>query len=71
MPTDHPLRAVRTLVDTALKRLDGLFATLYSDYGRASIAPEKLMRTQLLQLFYSIRSERLLMEQLNYNLLFR
>ena len=71
VPTDHPLRAVRTLVDTALKRLDGLFATLYSDYGRASIAPEKLMRAQLLQLFYAIRSERLLMEQLNYNLLFR
>lgn len=71
VPTDHPLRAVRTLVDIALKRLDGLFGTLYSDYGRASIAPEKLMRAQLLQLFFSIRSERLLMEQLRYNLLFR
>ena len=71
VPPDHPLRAVRPLVDTALKRLDGLFGTLYSDYGRASIAPEKLMRAQLLQLFYSIRSERLLMEQLRYNLLFR
>ncbi|MDN5939251.1 MAG: transposase [Salinisphaera sp.] len=47
VPADHPLRVVRTLVDTALKRLDGLFSTLYSDYGRASIAPEKLMRAQL------------------------
>lgn len=71
VPADHPLRAIRTLIDGALKRLDGLFSTLYSDYGRASIAPEKLMRAQLLQLFYSIRSERLLMEQLQYNLLFR
>jgi transposase len=51
--------------------MSGLFSTLYADTGRASIAPEKLMRAQLLQLFYSIRSERMLMEQLHYNLLFR
>ena len=71
VPADHPLREVRALVDEALGRMNSLFSTLYPETGRASIAPEKLLRAQLLQLFYSIRSERLLMEQLQYNLLFR
>src|SRR5690606_5878244 len=70
VPATHPLRAIRKLADTALQRMSALFDTLYADTGRASIAPEKLMRAQLLQLFYSIRSERMLMEQLHYNLLF-
>jgi transposase len=71
VPDDHPLREIRALVDEALGRMNYLFSTLYPETGRASIAPEKLLRAQLLQLFYSIRSERLLMEQLQYNLLFR
>jgi transposase len=71
VPSDHPLRQIRTLVDAALRRMSGLFNTMYADGGRASIPPEKLLRAQLLQLFYSVRSERLLMEQLRYNLLFR
>jgi transposase len=71
VPDDHPLREIRALVDEALGRMNCLFSTLYPETGRASIAPEKLLRAQLLQLFYSIRSERLLMEQLQYNLLFR
>ena len=69
VPATHPLRAIRKLADTALQRMSALFDTLYADTGRASIAPEKLMRAQLLQLFYSLRSERMLMEQLGYNLL--
>ncbi|TCS97218.1 transposase, partial [Pseudofulvimonas gallinarii] len=64
VPASHPLRSIRALADEALGRMSGLFSTLYADTGRASIAPEKLMRAQLLQLFYSIRSERMLMEQL-------
>jgi transposase len=71
VPDDHPLREIRALIDEALVRMNSLFSTLYPETGRASIAPEKLLRAQLLQLFYSIRSERLLMEQLKYNLLFR
>lgn len=71
VPAAHPLRKIRTLVDGALRRMSGLFNTIYADGGRASIAPEKLLRAQLLQLFYSVRSERLLMEQLHYNLLYR
>lgn len=71
VPVDHPLRAIRTLTDQALGRMSGLFDTLYADTGRHSIPPEKLLRAQLLQLFYSLRSERMLMEQLRYNLLFR
>ena len=71
VPATHPLRAIRKLADTALQRMSALFDTLYADTGRASIAPETLMRAQLLQLFYSLRSERMLMEQLGYNLLFR
>lgn len=71
VPKDHPLRAVRLLVNEALTRLNGLFDTIYADSGRDSIAPEKLMRALLLQVFYSVRSERMLCEQMRYNLLFR
>ena len=70
-PSDHPLRSIQVLVDEALGRLNGLFNEIYADTGRASIAPEKLMRALLLQVFYSVRSERQLVEQLRYNLLFR
>lgn len=65
------MRPLRLLVNQALKRLNGLFSTIYADSGRASIAPEKLLRALLLQVFYSVRSERMLMEQMRYNLLFR
>ena len=68
---DHPLRAIREIVNQALAALEGDFAALYSLLGRPSIAPEKLLRAMLLQAFYSIRSERLLMERLEYDLLFR
>jgi transposase len=71
VPKDHPLRAIRTLVDGVLADLSRDFARLYSTTGRPSIPPERLLRAQLLQIFYSIRSEALLMEQLQYNLLFR
>jgi transposase len=71
VPADHPLRPIRQLVNTALAQLNDLFNQMYPDTGRASIAPEKLMRALLLQVFYSIRSERQLMEQIRYNLLFR
>jgi transposase len=71
VPKDHPLRKVRKLVDEALTNLDSLFEQLYSDVGRPSIPPERLLRASLLQVLYSIRSERQLMEQLDYNLLFR
>ncbi|TKC92727.1 IS5 family transposase [Trinickia terrae] len=71
VPTDHPLRPVRLLVNDALKRLNGLFSVIYADSGRTSIAPEKLLRALLLQVFYSVRSERMLIEQMRYNLLFR
>ena len=71
VPVDHPLRAIRVLVDEALAALSPDFERLYSHTGRPSIAPEKLLRALLLQAFYSIRSERQLMEQLDYNLLFR
>jgi transposase len=71
VPSDHPLRAIQVLVNEALARLNGLFNEIYADTGRASIAPEKLMRALLLQVFYSVRSERQLVEQLHYNLLFR
>jgi transposase len=71
VPSDHPLRAIQALVNEALGRLNGLFNEIYADSGRASIAPEKLMRALLLQVFYSVRSERQLVEQLRYNLLFR
>lgn len=68
---DHPLRSIRLIVNDALASLEGEFAALYSPIGRPSIAPEKLLRAMLLQAFYSIRSERLLMERLEYDLLFR
>jgi transposase len=68
---DHPLRAIRMIVDEALSALDREFVELYSPIGRPSIPPEKLLRAMLLQAFYSIRSERLLMERLEYDLLFR
>src|SRR5687767_12589050 len=71
VPQDHPLRSVRTMVDTMLKELSPLFGSLYAQVGRPSIAPEKLLRALLLQVLYTVRSERLLMEQLDYNLLFR
>ena len=71
IPTDHPLRLIRRVADEALRSLDTQFAALYSANGRPSIAPEQLLRALLLQAFYTIRSERQLMEQLNYNLLFR
>lgn len=68
---DHPLRTIRRLVNEALSALEGEFAALYSGLGRPSIAPEKLLRAMLLQAFYSIRSERQLMERLEFDLLFR
>jgi transposase len=71
IPQDHPLRPMRSLVDAALREMSPRFAQLYAWTGRPSIAPEKLLRAQLLQILYTIRSERLLMEQLDYNLLFR
>jgi transposase len=71
VPQDHPLRAIRVMVDEALKGLSRSFDRMYVDWGRPSIAPEKLLRALLLQILFSIRSERMLMEQLEYNLLFR
>jgi len=71
IPADHPLRGVRKVVDAVLAGMSKDFDGLYSQVGRPSIAPERLLRVLLLQVFYSVRSERLLMEQLNYNLLFR
>jgi transposase len=71
VPPDHPLRPVRAIVDEALEVLSPDFERLYSKEGRPSIAPEKLLRALLLQAFYSVRSERQLIEQLDYNLLFR
>jgi transposase len=71
VPADHPLRAIRMIVDEALEVLSPEFERLYAKTGRPSIPPEKLLRAHLLQAFYSVRSERQLMEQLDYNLLFR
>jgi transposase len=71
IPPDHPLRAIRELVDAALAGLSRTFDKLYARDGRPSIPPERLLRALLLQAFYTVRSERQLMEQLNYNLLFR
>src|SRR5437870_12304056 len=71
VPTDHPLRPIRAMVDGILKEMSPQFAKRYADVGRPSIAPERLLRVLLLQIFYSVRSERLLMEQLQYNLLSR
>ena len=71
VPKEHPLRAIRQMADAALRGLDAEFARLYARTGRPSIPPERLLRAQLLQVLYSIRSERQLMEQMDYNLLFR
>lgn len=71
VPKDHPLRPIRTMVDAALAGMSARFDAMYSRVGRPSIAPEKLLRALLLQVLYTIRSERMLMEQLDYNLLFR
>lgn len=71
VPSDHPLRAIQELVNKALTGLSGLFNEIYADHGRPSIPPEKLVRALLLQVFYSVRSERQICEQLRYNLLFR
>lgn len=71
IPQDHPLRPLRTLVDAVLKDLSPRFSRLYAKTGRPSVAPERLLRALLLQVLYSIRSERQLMEQLDYNLLYR
>lgn len=71
IPDDHPLRPVRLMVDRVLAEMSGEFASMYSRVGRPSIAPERLLRALLLQVLYTIRSERMLIEQLDYNLLFR
>src|ERR1700756_2118283 len=71
VPQDHPLRPLRVMTDEALHQLRPRFNSLYAKTGRPSIAPEKLLRALLLQALYSVRSERMLMEQLDYNLLFR
>lgn len=71
VPQDHPLRAIRRLTDRVLASLDAEFDQLYAATGRPSIAPESMLRALLLQVFFSIRSERLLVEQIDYNLLFR
>ena len=71
VPERHPLRAIRRMTDEVLQGLSAKFNELYSDTGGPSIAPEKLLRALLLQILYTVGSERLLMEQLQYNLLFR
>lgn len=71
VPTDHPLRPIRAMTDEALGRLSPRFEAMYAKTGRPSIPPEHLLRALLLQVLYSVRSERMLMEQLEYNLLFR
>lgn len=71
IPARHPLRKIRQVVNDALASLDGEFAALYTDFGRPSIAPERLIRASLIQILFSVRSERQLMEQMEYNLLFR
>src|SRR5579864_502107 len=68
---DHPLRAIRAMADEALDQMSPLFNALYATTGRPSIPPEKLLRAQLIQMLYSVRSERLLMEEIDYSLLFR
>src|SRR5256714_13360129 len=71
IPADHPLRPIRAIVDEALRKLPPAFSRLYAREGRPSIPPERLLRALLLQAFFTVRSERQLMEQLDYNLLFR
>src|SRR6266852_5125482 len=69
--SDHPLRAIREIANAALGDLSGEFTALYANFGRPSIAPEKLLRAMLLQAFYGVRSERQLMDRLEFDLLFR
>ncbi len=71
VPAEHPLRPIREMADGALKALSPVFDQMYAAFGRPSIAPEKLLRALLIQVLYTVRSERMLMEQLQYNLLFR
>src|ERR671936_91680 len=71
IPAQHPLRIIRAVVNEVLVALDAEFARMYASFGRPSIAPEKLLRGSLIQAFFTVRSERQLMEQLDYNLLFR
>lgn len=71
VPKDHPLRKLRVLVDEALSSLEVLFDTIYADIGKASVAPERLIRASLLRVLYTIRSERQLVEQIQYNMLYR
>ena len=71
VPKDHPLRAIRAMVDVALRNIGPQFDAMYAKVGRPSIPPEKLLRALLLQVLYTVRSERMLMEQLDYNLLLR
>ena len=71
VPQEHPLRAIRLLVNAALERLSPAFAAIYADSGRPSIPPEKLLRALLLQALFTVRSERQLMQQITYNMLFR
>ena len=71
VPANHPLRVIREVVNEVLAALDPEFASMYAAFGRPSIPPEKLLRGSLIQAFYTVRSERQLMEQLDYNLLFR
>src|SRR5918912_2906465 len=71
VPVDHPLRKIREITDQVLKSLSGVFGRMYARVGRRSIPPEQLCRALLLQVLFTIRSERMLMEQLEYNLLFR
>src|SRR6202158_1546620 len=71
IPAEHPLRPLRAMMDDILKEMSPRFAKLYADTGRPSIPPERVLRALLLQVLYTVRSERLLMEQLSYNLLFR
>ncbi len=71
IPPRHPLRKIRQVVNDALSSLDAEFEALYTDFGRPSIPPERLIRASLLQILFSLRSERPLMEQMDYNLMFR
>ena len=68
---NHPLRAIRAMADEALQKMSKRFDAIYAKTGRPSIPPEKLLRAQLIQMLYSIRSERLLMEEIDYSMLFR
>src|SRR5215831_17064928 len=68
---DHPLRLIRTMVDEVLTQMSPLFEAMYAQGGRPSIPPEKLLRAQLLQMLYSVRSERLLVEEIDYSILYR